>query len=178
MATETLLPNELVSSVNLNVTLADVDEGVSNPDNVWATTSTNNGSTALTLGFPTPTAQLTTGAGLQTFRVRVRKNNTGGNNPTVRIRVLDNGVNTGTENTFTLANSTTGETLTFTWDATTITDAGGNIDGSGVQIAIEQQTGGTGQAAARRFVEIDSADWIADYTPPVVNNARSFAVFI
>ncbi|MFZ9740735.1 MAG: hypothetical protein ACO3CQ_02465 [Candidatus Nanopelagicaceae bacterium] len=178
MATETLLPNELVSSVNLNVTLANVDEGVSNPDNVWATTQTNNANTSLVLGFPTPTAQLTTGEGLQTFRARVRKNdNTGTNNTTtVRLEVYENGSPTGTVGPLeTITATGTGIDITFTWDASILA----NIDGSNVQIGIIQQAGGTGNPSGRRrWIEIDTADWIADYTPPAGNNARSFAVFI
>jgi hypothetical protein len=159
MATELLLPDAVVSSINLNATIGDLDEGVDNFDGVYATNQGSNANTSLDLSFPTPSGDLTLGANLQTFRARVRKNATGGNNPSVRIEVIENGViraNSGN----TTVTSTTGVDITFTWDASVLALQ----DGSNVEIGIVQQAGGSGgNPNNRRWIETDTADWTADY---------------
>jgi len=174
MATELLLPDAVLTATNLTANIANLDEGVDNFDGVYATNNGANANTLLVLSFPTPSGDLTLGSGLQTFRARIRKNATGGNNPTVRIEVREGGTiraNSGN----TTVTSLTGVDITFTWDASVL-----NLqDGSNVQIGIAQQAGGSGgNANNRRRIETDTADWTADYIEVVGGGARSFAVFI
>lgn len=175
MATELLLPDAVVSSINLNASIGDLDEGVDNFDGVYATNQGSNGNTLLVLSFPTPTGTLTTGAGLQTFRARVRKDSTGGNDTSVRLEVYENGSPVGTVSGNTTVTSTTGVDISFTWDATVLALQ----DGSNVEIGIAQQSGGQGgRPANRRWIEVDTADWTADYTAPVGGGgAYSFSTF-
>jgi len=175
MATELLLPDAVVSSVNLNASIGDLDEGVDNFDGVYATTQSSNGNTLLVLSFPTPTGTLNTGAGLQIFRARVRKNAGGGVNPSVRLEVYENGSLVGTVSGNTTVTSTTGVDISFTWDATVLALQ----DGSNVEIGIAQQSGGQGgNPNNRRWIEVDTADWTADYTAPVGGGgAYSFSTF-
>ena len=171
MATELLLPNAVITATNLTANIANLDEGVDNFDGVYAIAGTANANTLLVLGFPTPSGDLTLGAGLQTFRARVRKNATGGNNPTVRIEVREGGTiraNSGN----TTVTSLTGVNITFTWNASVL-----NLqDGSNVQIGIAQQAGGSGgNPNNRRRIETDTADWTADYIGVVGGAGYSFS---
>jgi hypothetical protein len=171
MATELLLPDAVITATNLTANIADLDEGVDNFDGVYATTNAANANTLLVLSFPTPSGTLNTGAGLQTFRARVRKNATGGNNPAVRIEIRENGT-IRANSTNTTVTSLTGVNITFTWDASVLALQ----DGVDVQIAIAQQSGGSGgNAANRRWIETDTADWNADYIEDVVNVGYSFS---
>ena len=172
MATELLLPDAVVSSVNLNASIGDLDEGVDNFDGVYATNQGSNANTLLVLSFPTPTGTLNTGAGLQTFRARVRKNATGGNTTEVRIVIYENGSATTTVGPLEDISSTTGATISFSWDA----DILSLLDGSNVEIGIVQQSGGQGgRANNRRWIEVDTADWTADYQEPVAAVGYSFS---
>jgi hypothetical protein len=171
MATELLLPDAVITATNLTANIANLDEGVDNFDGVYATTNAINANTLLVLSFPTPSGTLNTGAGLQTFRARVRKNAATGNDPIVRIEVREGGT-IKANSTNTPVTSTTGVDITFTWDATVLALQTG-VD---VQIAIAQQSGGSGGGPAnRRWIETDTADWTADYIEDVVNVGYSFS---
>lgn len=171
MATELLLPDAVLTATNLTANIADLDEGVSNFDDVYATNDAGNANTLLVLSFPTPSGTLNTGADLQTFRARVRKNATGGNNPTVRIEVREGGT-IRANSTNTTVTSLTGDDITFTWDASVLALQNG-VD---VEIAISQQGGGSGgNPGNRRWIETDTADWTADYTEPVAAVGYSFS---
>lgn len=172
MATELLLPDSVVSTVNLTAAIADLDEGVDNFDGAYATNQGSNGNTLLVLGFPTPTGTLTTGAGLQTFRARVRKSASAGQTTTVRIELYENGTSVAQGPTETVT-STTGVDLTpFTWNAQSL-----NLQsGVNVEIGIVQQNGGQGgRANTRRWIEVDTADWEADFQPPPGFGEYAFA---
>lgn len=154
-SSEIILPNSVVSTTNLSANINNLNEGVDNFNGVYATNTALAQNTFLVLGFPTPPNVLQIGANLQTFRARVRKNAAGGNTTTVRIRVRENGgITLDTSSTFTIT-STTGENISFTWDASILN----SLNGADVEIVIEQVSGGTG--SNRRWIEIDTADWIA-----------------
>jgi hypothetical protein len=181
MATELLLPDAVITATNLGIAVPGeagfgflidrVNEGVDNFDDIYAINQGENANTLLVLSFPTPSGDLTLGAGLQTFRARVRKNATGGNNPTVRIEVREGGTiraNSGN----TTVTSLTGVDITFTWDASVL-----NLqDGSNAEIGIAQQAGGSGgNPNNRRWIETDAADWTADYIEVVGGAGYSFS---
>lgn len=131
-----------------------------------------NGNTQLVLTLPTPSGLLTSGASLQTFRARVRKNASGGSTVTFRFEIWENGSSTGTVSGDITLSSTTGVTESFTWDSSVLA----NIDGSGVEIALSQQNGGQGgNPNNRRWMEVDALDWVADYTEPVTATGYSFS---
>ena len=165
MSTQTLLANQLVASTALTANILNLDEGVTNFDGVYATyDGVTAANTSLTLGFENPIRTLVSGANLQTFRARVRKNATAGNTTTVRLEVREAGVLLANSTNFTIT-STTGEDITFTWNANLLTSSTGND----VQIAIVQQAGGTGGSpTARRWIEIDTVDWTADIIDPSI----------
>jgi hypothetical protein len=86
--------------------------------------------------------------------------------------VWENGTPTGTVSSNITLSSTTGATESFTWNASIL----GNIDGSGVEIALSQQNGGQGgNPRNRRWMEVDALDWVADYVEPVTAVGYSFS---
>jgi hypothetical protein len=175
MATELLLPNTVITATNLTADINDLNEGVDNFDDVYATAGDANSNTLLVLGFPSPSGDLTLGSNLQTFRARVRKNDTGGNDPTVRIEVREDGTIRANSDDITVT-STTGVNIEFNWDASVLNLQSG-ID---VEIGIAQQAGGSGGPPGnRRRIEIDTAEWTADFIEVVVGtNSRSFFILI
>jgi hypothetical protein len=154
----TILPNIVLTATNLNANINNLDEGVSNFNDIYATNTALNLNTLLRLGFPTPSNALTRGPNLQTFRARVRKNASGGNATTVRIEVRENNTLRANSSNFTIT-STTGENISFTWNASILS----LLSGENVEIVIAQQSGGVSTTvASRRWIEIDTVDWIAD----------------
>ena len=176
MATETLLPDAVVGTpvgFNNDAVIANLDEGVANADGTFATSDTS-GATEIILSFPSPTDTLTSGANLQTFRAVVKKNSNGGNNPTVQLVVYESGSSTGTSSNNITVSSTTGQTISFTWNANILAAQ----SGANVEVGIIQTGGATGKRANRRYVEVDTAEWIADYTvAPTGGGAYSFSTF-
>jgi len=176
MATETLLPDAVIGTpvgFNNDAVIANLDEGVANADGTFATADTS-GATQLILSFPSPTDTLTTGANLQTFRAVVKKNSGGGFNPTVQLVVYESGNATGTSSNNITITSTTGQTISFTWNANVLAA----LSGANVEVGIIQTGGASGRRRDRRYIDVDTADWIADYTvAPVGGGAYSFSTF-
>lgn len=67
-------PDTLAVQTNLTGAVTDIDDDPDSPDGLWLTAS---GSSTARVTFPTPTGSPTVGAGLQNFRVLLRKNATG-----------------------------------------------------------------------------------------------------
>jgi hypothetical protein len=107
--------------------------------------------------FPTPAAAPSTGAGLQEFRVWVRKSSSGGNACALDIELWESGVlvaNLGTSGTIT---STTGVIVSFTWDATLL----GTASGANVEARVDQSSGGGGNPTNRKGLEVGAVEWNA-----------------
>ena len=83
--------------------VADIDDDPASPDGTWAIWD-GNGDSDLIVNFPTPTGNPTTGAGLQAFRVRIRRDGgTGTNSVAWAMDLYENGL-------LVTANLTTGTT--------------------------------------------------------------------
>ena len=81
----------IVSSTNLTgATVANLDDDPDSPDGNWAT-ATTVADTSIQVGFPTPPGDPTPGADLQEFRVLLRKDAAGGNDPTYDIELWETG---------------------------------------------------------------------------------------
>ena len=157
MATETLLPTSLDTQTGLTGALADVDEGVDSPDGNWLTTS-NNTNTTCVVSIDDPTGPPTVGAGLQNVRAYVRKTNHS-TNPTVTLEVLDQGSVIATLVSGQTVSSTTGTTISGTWNANLLTDP----TGASVTVRVTGTVGG-GSPANRASVEVGAIDWECDYS--------------
>lgn len=77
------------------------------------------------VSFPTPTSAPGTGAGLQEFRALVRKKVNDANNPLARLELWESGALKSTVLADTAVTSTTGQVVSGSWDASTLTTASG-----------------------------------------------------
>ena len=152
MATETLLPDSRLTSINMafiETTWENVNEGVDNLDGLtWDATANAH---EFMLSFPTPSGFLTLGAGLQTFRLRCEYTATMGGAASIQMFVYENDILrfTGTDNS---RNAGQGPiTYTQTWDSSVLTDA----TGATVEVRV---------VGSKSSMVYDAVDWIADYT--------------
>ncbi len=165
MATETLFPDGLVSSVNyVSPALSDFDD---DPDTTtdygdWD----GNGNTDVLLDFPTPTGNPNIGADLQTIRAAARKvDATGENTPEWSLGIWEAGVLVSVIATGSLADNTDKQIISGTFNANIL----GTADGSALQVKILQTAGGTGGPTARRGLEVGGVEWQVDYSAGEVN---------
>lgn len=141
--------------------VTDVDEDPDAPDTLWvnATSASVNPSARFT--FPTPTGPVTA---TQTFRARVRKHG-GSATPTARIDLYENGVlrATGTNQNVT---STTGQTITQTFDAASL------VDRSGAGVEARFVGTATGSGAKIASVDLGAIRWTETYvvSPQTLND--------
>ena len=174
MATETLVPDGVVFTLTqLSGSVGDVDNTIASADGVFLTNLETNGNTpAVQASFPTASGDLTSGVN-QAFRARVGKSATGGNNPQFTIAVIDNG-NTLASGTFTATDTVTNFSLP--WDSGNFTLSDGA--GANLEISVAQTTGGTGNAARRRWIQIDELEWNVEYTVVVGGATVTQAILI
>jgi hypothetical protein len=183
MATETLVPDGTVFTLTqLSGNVGDVDNTIASADGVFLTNLETNGNTpTVRASFPTASGDLTTTTGVnQTFRVRVRKDATGGNNPDFTIAAIDVG-NSNTlasaSRTIDTTNNASGlENYELTWNAGAVSLSDGA--GANVEIEVSQTTGGTGRGANRRWIEIDEIEWVVEYDVAVGGAAVTQAILI
>ena len=151
--------DEVVSATNLTgATVENLDDDPDADEGDWAT-ATSVADTSLRVGFPTPPGDPTVGADLQEFRVLLRKDATGGNDPTYDIELWETG---GGAPLATLASgvtlsSDTGVVVSATWDASLL----GTADGSAVELVVVGNRSG-GNPSKRRTVEVGALEWNVD----------------
>ncbi len=165
------LLDAVVSSVNLTgATVANLEDDPDSPDANWAT-ATTVADTELRAGFPTPAAAPATGADLQQFRVLLRKNATGGGDPTYDIELWETGGGAALATLISGATLTsdTGEVVSATWDASLL----GTADGSAVELRVVGIRSG-GSPSNRRTVEIGAAEWNAKLDAPAASESELY----
>lgn len=150
------------SSTNLAGEVTAIDEDPVSPDVNWLTATSPTADTMVHVGFAPPSFDLAEGAGLQQFRVRVRKT-AGSANPQARLHLYEAGVLLAS-GSLTAVTSTGGNTLTLTWDAALLSD----ITGADVEIRIE------GTATGSNTVEIGAVAWT---TTEVRGDGAALATF-
>jgi len=164
MATETLFPDAILTQTGLVGSVTDIDEDPDSPDANWLTTNASNG--VLDVSFPTPTGSPDTGAGVQEFRVLLRKDAAAGGDPDViaSLRESAGGTDLQVLATNVLVTSSTGTVLSWTWDASNL----GTPDGSSVVLHMTFQKGGGGPN--ERNVEVGAIEWNVTYTGAVLES--------
>ena len=164
--TQRLPLDVVVSSSNLTgATVANLDDDPDAPDADWAT-ATSVADTSLQAGFPTPPSDPAVGADLQEFRVLLRKDVSGGNDPDYDLELWESG---GGAPLATLVSgatlsSDTGEVVSVTWDASLL----GTADGSAVELRVVGNRSG-GNPSKRRTVEVGAVEWNAVFEAPASN---------
>ncbi len=172
MATERKAVDGVVFSLtNLSGAYTNVTDDPDSPDANWLTTSNNNADTDVRASVPTPTGNPTVGAGLQEFRVQVRKWD-GTGTPTVRVEVWETGGSSALAASSEIdVTSATGQVVSLTWNASIL----GTADGSAVEIVVHgTKTGGS--PSTRATVEVGAIEWNVDYTTAANNYTITGAV--
>lgn len=161
MATESKYPDAIISATNLSGLVTAVDEDPDAPDGNWLTAPGNNNATNVRVSMPTPSGAPTIGAGLQEFRVLVRKTNHS-TNPTAVVELFETGGGTllATVVASTTITSTVGQILSGTWDASLL----GTPNGSSVEVQVAGTVGG-GTPGNRASVEVGAIEWNVEFTP-------------
>jgi len=157
MATERQSPDGLLVQTNLSGVLSAIQDDPDSPDGNWLTYITNNVDTVCRVSFPTPSGNPTIGAGLQEFKIWVRKQ-PGTGTPTVRIELYENGVSKAIILANTSVTSPTGELFSATWNANLL----GTPDGSLVECYIYGTAVG-GAPSKRCTVEVGAVEWNVTY---------------
>jgi len=171
MAAERLAPDAVLNSGNYTtLNLGDIDEDPDSPDGTFGTWD-GNGNTDARVSFGTPATSPTTGAGLQEFRVQIRKSSSGGNSATWSLELWENGVIVGSALATGTVTSTTGVVVSGTWNASSL----GTSDGSLVECALIQTGGATGTPGNRRAVEVGAFEWNATVDASSTNVAMPVA---
>ena len=127
MSIESLAPDSLIEQGNLRGPV-DYIQGLPNsPDPAWMTARSRSLFTILRCGFQPPWGDLKTGAGLQKFNVLVRKTDSTPvpGNPTMLVRLYEDGSLLATLESSEVVSSTTGAVYSYTWDASLLSDIGG-----------------------------------------------------
>lgn len=160
MATERLSPDELLQKDNLSGVLSAIQDDPDSPDVNWLTYINNNANTICRVSFPTPTGPPTQGAGLQQFKIWVRKQ-PGTGTPTVSISLYENNILVAEIMVATDVTSPSGQLFSATWNANLLT----MTDGSLVECYVLGTKSG-GAPAARATVEIGAVEWNVVYEEP------------
>lgn len=159
MATERKSPDAILELTNLTGVVSSIQDDPDSPDGNWLLQVSNNADSVCRVSFPTPTGNPTQGAGLQQFKIWVRKSPGQTGTPTVRIELYENGVLLATPLADTNVTSGTGQLFSGTWNANLLS----NPDGSGVECRIYgTKTGGA--LGARATVEVGAVEWNVTYT--------------
>lgn len=163
MPTERLAPDALLVQTALSGSVTAIDDDPDSPAGDWLTYDTAvNGNTDCRVSFPTPTGNPTTGAGVQNFRVQIRKNASAGNSTTWSLQLWENGAQVAELATGTTT-STTGEVVAGAWNASSL----GTANGSLVECRLQQTAGGaSGSGGNRRRIEIGAVEWNVTYDDP------------
>lgn len=166
MPTQVLTADAVVASTNLT---GATTTNFAAQDASWAVATANNVATAARVSFPSPSGQLTTGAGLQTFTVQTRKFSANSGNPTAVIELWENGGGAPltSSSSFSIT-STTGQTNTLTFDASLLA----NLNGSAVEARISTTAAGGGPSV-RNSADVGYLGWTADYTAAVTHDGAS-----
>jgi hypothetical protein len=152
------LTGDTAGDCDTNDCVIDVDDDPDFPDGNWVVADSNNATTEIRLGFPTPSGIPSAGADLQEFRAQVREFGTGQTGtPLARIELWENGtlVRAGLDTSV----NGTNQVLSFTWNANELA----NPDGSLVEIRIVGTKSG-GPPAVRNAVDIGAVEWNAVIT--------------
>ncbi len=169
MATERQSPDAISVQTNLAGAVTTIQDDPDAPDTNWQEYG-GAGNTICLVTFPTPTGAPTTGAGVQGFRVQIRKDATGDNDPDYSLQLYESGSQVGADlatGTLTDDDLDPGVVVEGTWDAAGLVTA----DGSAVECRVEQTGGGSGNPSKQRGVEIGAIEWNVDYTVSVAVTA-------
>ena len=167
MATERLIVDNIITLTSLVGSVTDIDDDPDGPDDGNWIYSDGSGSSIFTGEFETPSRALEDGAGLQEFRVKLRKSlgdtgniggdPSGGNAVDFTIELVENGtsITTLVTDSFTGAGGLQTTVFNGTFNASSITNP------SLVQVTVTQTNGSSGNPNNRRYLDVGAVEWNA-----------------
>lgn len=160
---ENLSPTTIITETNFTGAVTSIQDSPSSPDANWITTTTAGTSATLVTSFNVPSNPLISGSSTQKFNVYAKKTNTNGN-PSLTIALVEYGIGliTGSAQSIT---STTGQTVSFTWDSGLLTD----YTGKGAQLQVVT-TPYIGSGTKKTDISIGAIQWATNelLSPTVV----------
>jgi hypothetical protein len=164
MAIQRVAPDTLAVQTGLTGAVTAIQDDPDSFDANWLTTTATSGTNSdlrVTFSALSPVGQLNIGAGLQEFRVLLRKNASGDRSTQVSIQLYENDVLLATLASGVTVTSLTGAVTSVTWNASLLTDP----TGAGVECRVQQTAGGAnGSVSGRRWIEVGAVEWNADYS--------------
>ncbi len=164
MATERLEPDVLITLTNMTGVVGDIQADPDTKSGSWTATDPlratgNNTNVTAHCSFPTPTGDLTVGAGLQEFRVLLRPFDAGQtSDPNWRIELWQAGVLIRAGSNTSILNDAGDTVVAFPWNGNELT----LIDGSAVEIKVFGiKTGGSG--SKRNTIDFGAIEWNVTY---------------
>ncbi len=157
---ERIAPDAILLQTNLIGAVSAIQDDPTAPDATWLTATSNSAASILRVSTPTPAATPIVGAGLQTFRAWLRKKG-GTGTPTATLELWESGSLKSTVLAATNITSTTGQLISGTWNASSLTTA----SGVNAEIRITGTVGGSGGQVAT--IEVGAVDWVSTETGQV-----------
>ncbi len=171
MSAERQEPDAIIGSTGLSGVVADIQADPDTKSGSWTATdplraSGNNIDVEVHCSFPTPSPNLTVGAGLQEFRVLLRPFDSGQTgDPDWRIELWQNGSLVRAGSNTQILNDAGDTVVSFTWNANELTSDPG---GAQVEIKVFGVRSGGGPSA-RNTIDIGAIEWNVDFTTPAAS---------
>jgi len=168
MATERKEPDVLIGSSGVTGVVGDIQADPDVKSGSWTAADPiratgNNTNIEIHCSFPSPSGDLTVGAGLQEFRVLLRPFDSGQTgDPDWRIELWQGGTLVRAGSDTEILNDAGDTVVAFTWNANEIT----LIDGSDVEIKVFGTKSG-GSPGKRNTIDIGAVEWNVDFTAGV-----------
>lgn len=148
MTAQTLRPDAIVGSLTVTGSVTDIDESVDAIDASYVAATA--AASWVRVSFPSPMANLRTGAGIQTFRANIK--NTAATSKTVALLVYESNTLRVTGANVSIP-ATANTIVTLTWDASTLAA----VNGSNVECRVNLPDSTTSLAAVEWLADLQTA---------------------
>lgn len=150
MASPQLAPIGITTQTGFSGDIDDINDDPYDPDGSWMEATAFI--TELQVSFPLPGGDIKTATGWQKFVAWVRRDGTGGSNPSIQMCARDVAGPVTACGSFHVISSTTGQLIEYEWSGSAVA-----IDGTGADIELLLQ-----QLSGSAKIDVGAVAWIAD----------------
>ncbi len=170
MALEDIIPDAITSITNMTGGVGLIQDDPDADDGDYIIVTVDGNDDELRVSFDAPVGTITQGAGLQTFKILIKRGTIAGsgNAPDFDAYLYEGGDVTTLVTGQTIGTSAVGEVFSYTWDAADLSDT----SGADVEIRLFGNSSG-GAPTAQRCMNVGAVRWIAE-----VDGAVTRRVFI